>query len=158
MQPLNSPLELGVRVLVVLTACFPRTLDLDQLVLMDHCLLHSADLGGPPSLLPAVSTRSGELGLKRTVLEHGAQLMARAGMVEVVTSEKGLTFRAGEEAAPFLRLISSPMMRSLSAIAEWAVAEFADLSTEQIRTRMRTVSQQWAEEFALTPDDKAEHA
>jgi len=155
MQPLNSPLELGIRGLVVLAASFPRSLDLDRLVLMDYCLLHSADLGGPPSLLPAVPTRSGELGIKRSVLEHGVQLMSRAGMVDLVATEDGLAFRASEEAAPFLRLVTSPIMESLEAIATWAAVEFADLSSEDVRSRLRTISQQWAEEFAAGPINQA---
>src|SRR5262245_19300740 len=107
MQPLNSPLELGVRALIILTAAFPRSLDLDRLVLMDYCLLHSADLGGPTSVLPAVPTRGGELGIKRSVLEHGVQVMSRAGMVALVASAGGVTYTASEEAAPFLRLVDS---------------------------------------------------
>lgn len=154
MQPLNSPLELGLRSLVVLTAAFPRTFDLDRLVLLDYCLLHSADLEGPPSLLPAVPNRSGELGLKRTVLDHGVQLMARAGMVDLVTTADGLTYRAGEGAAPFLRLLDSPLLGALVEIATWAVDEFGDLATDQVRDRLRDVSQSWATEFAWEPTEE----
>ena len=45
MNPLNSPVETGVRVLMLLTSVFPEHLSLNQLVLLDHGLLHSADLG-----------------------------------------------------------------------------------------------------------------
>ncbi|WP_224277795.1 ABC-three component system middle component 2 [Nocardioides lacusdianchii] len=154
MQPLNSPLELGLRTLVVLTTAFPRTFDLDRLVLLDYCLLHSADLEGPPSVLPAVPNRSGELGLKRTVLDHGVQLMARAGMVDLVTTAEGMTYRAGEEAAPFLRLLESPLLGALGEVATWAVDEFGDLNTDQVRDRLRTVSESWATEFAWEPTDE----
>lgn len=156
MQPLNSPLELGLRTLVVLTAAFPRTFDLNRLVLLDYCLLHSADLEGPPSVLPAVPNRSGELGLKRTVLDHGIQLMARAGMVDLVTTAEGMTYRAGEEAAPFLRLLDSPLLGALGEVASWAVDEFSDLNTDQVRNRLRTVSDGWATEFAWEPTDEEE--
>ena len=156
MQPLNSPLELGLRTLVVLTAAFPRTFDLDRLVLLDYCLLHSADLEGPPSVLPAVPNRSGELGLKRTVLDHGVQLMARAGMVDLVTTAEGMTYRAGEAAAPFLRLLDSPLLGALEEVATWAVDEFGDLNTDQVRDRLRAVSEGWATEFAWEPTDEEE--
>lgn len=45
--PLNSPLEMGVRALMLLDEALPSPLDLRRLVLLDHGLLHSADLGGP---------------------------------------------------------------------------------------------------------------
>lgn len=86
MRPLNSPLELGLRTLILLNVGFPRSFDVDRLVLMDYCLLHSADLGGPASVLPPVPARGGELGVKRSVLEHGVQLMARAEMIDLVAT------------------------------------------------------------------------
>lgn len=156
MQPLNSPLELGVRALIILTAAFPRSLDLDRLVLMDYCLLHSADLGGPTSVLPAVPTRSGELGIKRSVLEHGVQVMSRAGMVDLVTTANGVTYRASEEAAPFLRLVDSPLVESLRSVADWAVAAFGEVPSEDIRTRLRSISDRWTEEFAWEPQGDEE--
>lgn len=156
MQPLNSPLELGLRALVVLTAAFPRSLDLDRLVLMDYCLLHSADLDGPSSVLPAVPSRSGELGIKRTVLDHGVQLMTRAGMVDLVTTAEGMTYRASEEATPFLRLLDAPFLVSLGEVATWAVGEFGDLSTDQVRDQLRTVSESWVAEFAWEPTEEEE--
>ena len=148
MQTLNSPLELGVRTLVILTASFPRPLDVDRLVLMDYCLLHSADLGGPDSVLPSISTRGGELGIKRSILEHGIQVMARAGMIEVVASTDGFMYRASEAAAPFLRLVGSPLLDRLTEVAVWAVADLGDLSTDGIRQRFRHIGDQWTEQWA----------
>ena len=58
--PLNSPLEVGIRVLMLLAEAFPAGLDLNDLVLLDHGLLHSADLGGPESLHPPLPIRAGE--------------------------------------------------------------------------------------------------
>jgi hypothetical protein len=148
MQTLNSPLELGVRSLILLTAAFPRSLDLDRLVLMDYCLLHSADLDGPPSVLPDVPTRNGELGIKRSVLEHGVQVMSRAGMIDLVTTANGVTYRASEEAAPFLRLIDSSLADALRDVADWSITQFGEVSTDEIRQRVRTISDRWTEEFA----------
>ncbi|MFI9411368.1 ABC-three component system middle component 2 [Nocardia gamkensis] len=137
-----------MRALVVLTASFPRSFDVDRLVLMDYCLLHSADLGGPPSVLPPAPTRNGELGMKRSVLEHGVQVMARARMVDLVATTDGLTYRASEEAAPFLRLIDSPLLVALSEIATWTASEFGDLPTDDIRDRIRIVANRWTEQWS----------
>lgn len=147
MQTLNSPLELGLRTLIVLTVSFPRELDVDRLVLLDYCLLHSEDLGGPPSVLPALSTRGGELGIKRSVLEHGIQVMSRAGLIDVVVSTRGLSYRASEAAAPFLRLVHSPLLVRLTQVAEWAISDFGDLPAPDIRERIRMISNQWSEQW-----------
>lgn len=160
MQALNSPIELGVRSLIVLTAAFPKALDLSRLVLMDHCLLHSADLGGPESILPPLPARTGELGMKRTVIEHGIHVMVRAGMIDALATPDGLLYRARDEARPFLQLLRSPHTTSLAVVAEWIAHEFSELSEDQIRDRMNSVTARWSEEFewsrALADDTGSE--
>lgn len=151
MKPLNSPLEVGIRTVVLLAEAFPEAVDIDRLVLMDYCLLHSRDFDGPTSLQPAVSTRSGELGVKRVVLEHGVQLMTRAGMVEVDASSQGITYRASEAAAPFLRLIRSPMLDQLSQVASWVCIHFSSLGNDEIRDRIRLIVSHWSEEWNEAP-------
>jgi hypothetical protein len=104
MNPLNSPVETGVRVLMVLTSAFPEHLDLNQLVLLDHGVLHSADLGGPPSLHPPVPKSASVLW---AVADAGTQSLigqahhaAVAEMVafmerEVAATRTGATGRDG---------------------------------------------------------------
>ena len=41
----NSPLETGVRAVVVLDAVFPRSLDVGHLTWCDHLVVHTADIG-----------------------------------------------------------------------------------------------------------------
>lgn len=148
MQALNSPIELGVRSLIVLTAAFPKALDLSRLVLMDYCLLHSADLGGPESVFPPLPARTGELGMKRTVIEHGIHVMVQAGMIDALATSEGILYRARDEARPFLQLLRSPHTTALTVVAQWIAHEFSELSEDQIRGRMISVTSRWSEEFA----------
>ena len=39
-NPLNSPLEVGMRVLMILVEAFPAHLDINRLVLLDLSLIH----------------------------------------------------------------------------------------------------------------------
>jgi hypothetical protein len=64
---------------MILTEAFLEHLDVNRLVLLDHSVLHTADLGGPESLHPPLPIRAGELGVKRTTIEQGLQVMLRAG-------------------------------------------------------------------------------
>ncbi|HEX8509585.1 MAG TPA: ABC-three component system middle component 2 [Propionibacteriaceae bacterium] len=98
MNPLNSPLEVGLRVLMILQEAFPEHLDLNQLVLLDHSFLHSADLGGPESLHLLVPVRAGELGVKRQSIEAGLEVMIRAHLAHVGVGDRGIEFWAGEAA------------------------------------------------------------
>ena len=67
----NSALETGVRTLTVLVASYPKTHDLGRLVQYDYLTVHSADAGGPPSLHPPLPLRSGELLVRRGLIEEG---------------------------------------------------------------------------------------
>jgi hypothetical protein len=156
MQPLNSPIELGLRSVVLLTSLFPRRADISRLILMDHCLLHSADLGGPASVLPAIPARGGELGVKRTVVEHGLRVMMRAGMIEAHANEAGVEYAASEEAGAFLGLLESSHLRRLIASASWVVEEFGDQDESAVRDRLGEVLDRWSVE--LEPVEAADES
>lgn len=147
--PLNGPLEVAVRVLMVLVEVFPEHLDLNRLVLLDHGLLHSADLGGPESLHPPVPIRAGELGIKRELVQAGVEVLVRSGLAQMETQLDGIRFWASENAEGFARLLETQYARALSSRASWVASHFADLSDADIRDALRTVSGHWAEEFEL---------
>lgn len=150
MTPLNGPLEVAVRLMMVLVEAFPVHLDLNRLVLLDHGLLHSADLGGPESLHPAVPIRSGELGIKRQLVQAGVEVLVRSGLARMEMTSGGIRFWASENAEGFARLLATDYAQALSARASWAVSHFSDLSDEAMREAMRAVSGHWAEEFDQT--------
>ncbi len=148
-SPLNSPLEVGMRVLVLLAQAFPSRIDINRLVLLDHGLLHSADLGGPASLHPPLPIRSGELGIRRRTIEDGLEVMVRAGLVEMSTGDSGIEFWASETAEGFLRLLVSDYAGALQERASWVTSHFFVLDDEELRTQMKQVSQHWSEEFEI---------
>lgn len=146
-SPLNGPLEVAVRVLTVLTEAFPARLDLNRLVLLDHGLLHSADLDGPESLHPPVSLRSGELGMRRERVQRGLEVLIRAGLAQMEPGPEGIHFWASEPAAGFVRLLETKYAQALIERAAWVVEHFGDLSDADLRQAMRAVSGHWSEEF-----------
>jgi ABC-3C biological conflict system middle component len=149
--PLNSPVEVGLRAVILLTASYPRTVDVDTLVLLDHSLVHSGDLGGPASIHPDIPMRSGEIGLKRTILEDGLRLMMRAHMVDLVMTADGITYRAADDAEAFINVLESPYVLRLVDTAQWVVQEFAAESHLAMRQRLRAVLGRWTEELDARP-------
>lgn len=146
-SPLNGPLETAIRVLTLLAEAYPSSLDLNQLVLLDHGLLHSEDLGGPTSLHPPVPIRSSELGVKRHQLTLGLEVLTRVGLAEMGALSGGIHFIAADGAHPFLSLLETPYARALAERASWVVDRFGGLSDTDIREAIRDVSGRWAEEF-----------
>lgn len=154
--PLNSPVEVGLRSVIILTAIYPQALDVDTLVLLDHSLVHSGDLGGPTSIHPDLPMRSGEIGVKRAILEDGLRLMMRAGMVDLVMSTQGVAYRAADNAAAFIGVLESSYVARLVEIAQWIAEEFADDTRPRMRQRMRATLGRWVEEFDSHPPTSSE--
>lgn len=147
MNPLNSPVEVGVRVLMVLASAFPEHLDLSQLVLLDHGLLHSADLGGPPSLHPAVPIRASELAVRREAIEYGLDVLIRADLAHVGLGANGIEYWAGERADGFIGLLNTTYAAALRDRALWIVDRYGGLDEAAIRGELNAVAGHWVEEF-----------
>jgi hypothetical protein len=133
--PLNSPLEVGVRALVLLAESHPEPLDLAQLVALDHVLLHSGEFDGPPSLHPDLPARAGELGRKRAVLEEALLVLIRAGLADVVDASEGLMYAATDRGPVFVDVLEAPYAGSLRERAEWAVHHYPALADARAVTR-----------------------
>lgn len=146
-SPLNGPLETAIRVLTLLAEAYPNSLDLNQLVLLDHGLLHSEDLGGPSSLHPPVPIRSSELGVKRHQLTLGLEVLARVGLADMNASVGGIHFTAADGAQPFLNLLETSYARALAERAGWVVGRYGGLTDTGLRQAIREVAGRWAEEF-----------
>ncbi len=145
MAPLNSPLKVGVRTLVLLAESHPQPLDLTQLVALDYLVLHSGEFDGPHSLHPDLPAREGELGRKRELLEQGLLVLIRAGLADLVSCDDGLMYAATENGPTFIEALEAPYIASLRERAEWALRRYASPAharsvTHQIINRAATGS------------------
>jgi hypothetical protein len=154
MNPLNSPLEVGIRSLVLLAETFPRRIDVAQLVYLDHAMLHSGDLeGGPVSLHPDLPIVPGELGMRRRLVEQGLVVLMRAGLADMTATEAGFLYGATEEATSFLDVLEAPYLGQLKQRAEWLVSAYIDDGAD-VRDGMKEITRRWTERFR----DDASHS
>lgn len=143
----NSPLETGVRALVVLEAAHPMAFDLSQMTWFDHLVVHTGDIEGPPSLHPDLPHRSGELLVRRPMIEASLSLMRRLHLVDIVIGERGFLYRAGEDAYPFVELMRSPYARSLKERARWLAENVCTMDTDRIERLVVEKIGRWNVEF-----------
>lgn len=115
----NTPFEAGVRTVVILDAFSPSTLSLERLVALDHFVVHTEDLKGPPSLHPPVRTRAAEMLVRRGLVERGISMMMGRGLIVRCASPRGIEYSAGEESAIFTYLLRSDYSCALKHRAEW---------------------------------------
>ncbi|WP_327350140.1 threonine transporter [Streptomyces sp. NBC_01321] len=146
MNPLNSPLEVGMRTLVLLSASFPQQLDVAQLVYLDHVMVHSGEMGGPPSLHPSLPAGPGELAMKRRLIEQGLLVLMRAGLADVEATADGLVYRASEEGPGFVDILEAPYVGTLKDRAAWVIAALASPELD-VRAATRAITDRWAHTF-----------
>src|SRR5215831_12796855 len=142
-QTFNSPIETGMRALILLAAAYPAQLDLQRLLEYDYMMVHTGDVDGPPSVHPALPLRSGELLVRRQLIERGLMLMISRGLVSRHATQNGFMYQAEDDAGPFLDALTAEYLDELKDRASWVVDRFSQISNTEIRTMLSEIYDQW---------------
>jgi len=144
----NTPLECGLRCAALLLATYPTRCDLQRLVQYEYLLVHSGDVReGPPSLHPAGPHRSGELLVRRALVERGILFMMSRQVVCRDLLPQGIVYVAGDFALPLFDAMESKYTRSLRERAKWVAGQFGSLSDKALDRFMQDNWSSWGSEF-----------
>lgn len=144
----NTPLECGLRSATVLLASFPKPCDIQRLVQYDYLLVHSGDVdGGPASLHPATPHRSGELLVRRPLIEAGLNFMIQRSVIDRLYVDQGIGYIAGEYAVMFLESLTSDYAKGLRERARWVISRFHDIPDSELGAYMKARWSRWGAEF-----------
>ncbi len=148
-QTFNSPIETGVRALILLAESYPDQLDLQRILEFDYILVHTGDVDGPPSIHPALPLRSGELLVRRQLIERGLLLMISRGLVGRSATQNGFMYYAQDDAGPFLDSLTAEYLSDLKDRAVWVVDRFSGMDDHDIRVMLSQIYDQWSREFQM---------
>lgn len=148
-QTFNSPIETGLRALILLAESYPNQLDLQRLLEFDYILVHTKDVDGPPSIHPALPLRSGELLVRRQLIERGLMLMMSRGLITRHATANGFMYQADDSAGPFLDALTAEYLDDLKDRAVWVIDRFSEMSDHDIRVLLSKVYDQWSREFQV---------
>jgi hypothetical protein len=143
----NSPLETGIRAVVILNAAYPMMFDLLHLTWFDHLVVHTADIGGPRSLHPDLPHRSGELLVRRRIIERGLNLMQRLNLIVMVADAHGIFYQATDDSYALVEKMKTPYAEDLKARAHWLAENICPLPEEQLRHILADRIGRWRAEF-----------
>lgn len=147
-RPFNSPMEVGLRCLYILTEIYPDYCDLQRLIFYDYLLVYSGDIeGGPPSLHPHIPNRGGGWLVRRQIIESGINLMFSKELIRKKFDENGITYSATELTKPFLHYLSSDYSLALSAVARWLAENIHSFSDTELSEFMKNNLDRWGAEF-----------
>jgi hypothetical protein len=146
----NSPIETGVRALILLAEAYPQGLDLQRILEYDYIMVHTGDFeNGPPSVHPALPLRSGELLVRRELIDRGLMLMISRALVTRQATAQGFIFLANDDAGPFLDSLTAEYIHDLRNRASWVVRRFESTNDHDIRVLLSQVYDQWSREFQI---------
>jgi hypothetical protein len=143
----NGPLETGLRAIMILDAAFPSSLDLPQLTWLDHFVVHTSELGGPASLHPDLPQSTGELLVRRKLVEAGLTLLRRMHMIEIVAASDGFKYVATENASALIDSMRSSYAGALRERASWLIQQFVALGEKRFGAEVNTRVGRWTAEF-----------
>jgi hypothetical protein len=143
----NSQLETGIRALIILDAAYPKSFDLTKLTWFDHLVVHTGDIDGPVSLHPNLPQRSGEILVRRRLIEDSLTLMRRLHLVATTTDERGIAYQATDEAYPLVKLMRAGYTTELKIRAKWLVENVCSRSDEAIHNLITAKLGRWNIEF-----------
>lgn len=143
----NTPFELGVRMVYLLMALYPRKVDLQRLVYFDYAAIYSADLSGPESLHTPVPLRGGEYSSRREIIEEGLYLMAKRSFVNVIADSNGISFQLGDNGPALIGLIGGDYSRELIKRCQWVALELGDKEDKTLEETFGVHGILWGAEF-----------
>lgn len=151
---LNTPIESGVRSLIVLNAVRPKQCDLRRLVVFDYLLVHSGDVAGGPTSIHANSPfQSGELIVRRVLVQRGLELVVTKGLLKRSYREDGVFYAADNVTASFLAYLESGYATKTKNAARWIKERFASSSDDELFAYIAENLGKWGTEFANDPFD-----
>ena len=145
----NSPLEIGLRVLYILSELYPNGCDLQRLVYYDYILVHSNDVpNGPESIHPNTPHRTAEILVKRELVKKGLTLMNSKQLIQSIFDSSGILYTATELTLPFLEYNNSEYAQSLKNVSKWLVEKFNSYSDENLSLFIKNNMDIWGGEFS----------
>jgi hypothetical protein len=140
-QVFNNAIECGLRAIAILSAAYPKAFDVNRIAQYDYLLVHSGDVdGGPDSIHPPTPHRSGELSVRRSLVEQGM-------IVSKSFTSDGILYSAGEYSVVFLQSLRSEYTALLKSRADWVVKTFAELEDDDLTRFLENSSKKWGSEF-----------
>jgi hypothetical protein len=148
--PFNGPLEIGLRMIAILNDAYPDAHSLQRLTLFDYLVVHSDDIdGGPKGLHPKTPHRSGELLVRRDVIQKGLYLYMSRNLVERKFRDTGILYAATEYTGAFLDTLEAEYIYALRERAAWLISHFGSMTDAEMETFVHSHIDKWGAEFEM---------
>lgn len=144
----NSPLEVALRLLVLLNRTELNNFDLDRLVIFDYFILHGNDIDkNQESLHPPLPHRSSEIIVRRKLVQESLDILISRGLVSPVYKNTGVFYSANKSTSLFVNLLKSTYFSKLTLVVEWVLSKYGNVSTSMLNKLVNENIHIWGGEF-----------
>jgi len=130
-QGFNSPIEIGTRVALILTALGQKK-TIDELVMLDYALLYSEEFGGPENLHPALPNHVAEIAHRREFMPEAIQFFAERGLIDISIENTGHFYQHNENTLDFVSCLQASYYKRSWVRLNW----MAENSLRIIKTNL----------------------
>ena len=99
------------------------------------------------SLHPTLPQRSGEMLVRRRLIEDGIKLMRRFEMIEQHSANDGIVYQATDNAFAFTELLVSEYAAKLKLSANWLALKVSELGNDGLVALVNQKLGRWSLEF-----------
>jgi hypothetical protein len=147
-QIFNSPIEVGIRVLVLLDRSTNTRHSLQRLCIYDYILLHAGDIDlSQNNIHPLHPYRSSEYPIKHQIIKNAIYLLITRRLINVFVDKYGITYGCNVRTKWFLDFLESEYIKKLKRTAEWIDAKFSESTDEELSILMKQKITKWGDEF-----------
>ncbi len=146
----NSPTEIAIRALLILSAIPLEKMDFQRILYLDYLLVNSGDfVGGPASLHPCVPSRKSAVGIRRKDLADGMDLLVSRELIrKEFSSTSGVIYQATDLSNHFLKYLTGLHYSFLLERSKWLITHFKEANSAELAQIIGVNNGEWSAEFS----------
>ena len=136
----NSPFEMGLRALLLLSSAPKQEFTVDRIVALDFITCYSADFGLPYQNLHGENNyKYGEIANRRMLVQEAIKDLVLRGLVDVKI-DRGYNFTISAEGKKYAGKLKSSFAADYKEIAKKAISKNKDNTDEGILATIQSLS------------------
>lgn len=144
----NSPLEIALRVLLILNLGKKKSFSLERLIIYDYLILNSGDIeDAPESLHPSLPNRSSQLLIKRELLQKALLILASKELILINYTKSGIQYAPSKLTEPFISYFDSQYFKELKERVIWIAESFKSKNDKSLEKYISVNIAKWGSEF-----------
>ena len=145
----NTPIEIGLRSLVILKTSDNQIMDLEKIMYLDYLCLNTSDINGPTSLHAPIPNRGVQVFSKKDLIQKGLSIMLSKELINLIVLPEGFFYQISDAGKIFLELFQTKYFLDLLERCQWVLSKWGSESTSQIKLFIDKNIQNWGADFLI---------